>query len=66
MASKLIIPVKVPDDETGKDYAVKIDKAAWLLIEDLSKRTNRTRADIASRLIKYAYDNCEVSDGDAE
>lgn len=63
---KLIIPVKDPDEYGEQARVVKVNKKSMALIKELCAKTNRSQCDIASRLIEFAFDNCEVDDNGSD
>lgn len=63
MDEKLKIPVKSPDECGDQACAVKVSKKAMTLIKQLCAETNRSQCDVASRLIEFAFDRTEVTEG---
>lgn len=56
---KLVFKVSTPDTrECGP--VVRIKPSAAVLITDLMRRTGLSATQVASRMIEYAYKNCEV------
>lgn len=56
---KLIISV----DNGERDFGgmVRVDDKANALLEDLARKTKRSKAYIASRMIEFAYEFVEIS-----
>lgn len=61
---KLIISVV----EDGREYgnAIRINKKAHALLESISKRSGRSKAYIASRMIEFAFDYVAYEGEDEE
>ena len=66
MGDKLIIPKRDPNERTENTQPIRVSKKALALVNELCTDTNRTQTDIASRLIEWAYDHCEVIDNGYE
>lgn len=64
MSDKLIIEV----DNGERDYRLvtRISQKANALLEDVVKRSGRSKAYIASKLIEYAYDHVEYDCEESE
>ena len=60
MDEKLIIPKRDPNEKTDGTQVIRISKKAFALVNELCADANRTQTDIASRIIEWAYDRCEV------
>ena len=56
---KLIISVDNGEREYG--CMVRVDDKANALLEDLTRKTKRSKAYIASRMIEFAYEFVEIS-----
>lgn len=60
MEEKLRIPKRDPENRGEQIRIVRVSKKALALVNSLCAETNRTQHDIASRLIEWAYEHCEV------
>jgi len=61
MKEKLIINKKTLKGEDGyKTFSIRIKEETVLRLDELSKKTNRSRNELINILIDYAIDNCEV------
>ena len=58
---KLIISVDNGEREYG--CMVRVDDKANALLEDLARKTKRSKAYIASKMIEFAYEYTEISKG---
>nr|WP_297706782.1 ribbon-helix-helix protein, CopG family [uncultured Butyrivibrio sp.] len=62
-AKKLIISKKMPKGEDGyKTFSIRIKDELVADINNLSLETGRSRNELISILLKYAIDNCTISD----
>ena len=57
---KLIISVDNGEREPGN--IVRINDKANALIEDIAKKTKRSKAYVASKMIEFAYEFIEISE----
>ena len=64
MNDKLIIRQK--RDTYQAAVVVKVSPEAFAMVEDLCRRTGRSRTDIASRLIEWASERVEVRSDDED
>ena len=60
MNDKLLIEVDNGDRESGG--FVRISDKANALLENVAKRSNRSKSYVASRMIEYAFNHIEYSD----
>lgn len=56
----LYIPVRNPDDDRSAGRCIRVSDKAAALVDALCMNTNRTRQDVASRLIEWAFDRTEI------
>ena len=55
---KLIIPQSESAAQTTT--VIRLERKAFALIDLLSRKSGRSKADVASRMIEWAYDHTEV------
>lgn len=61
MKEKLIINKKAIKGEDGyKVFSVRIKDETIFKLEELAKKTNRSRNELINILIDYAIENCEI------
>ncbi len=61
MKEKLIINKKAIKGEDGyKVFSVRIKDETIFKLEELAKKTNRSRNELINTLIDYAIENCEI------
>ena len=61
MNEKLVINKKSFKGEDGyKTFSIRIKDETVAKLDELSKKTNRSRNELINILIDYAIDNCEV------
>ena len=61
MKEKLIIKKKTLKGEDGyKVFSIRIREETVAKLDDLSKRTGRSRNELINILLDYAADKCEV------
>ena len=61
MNEKLVINKKSFKGEDGyKTFSIRIKDETVTKLDELSKKTNRSRNELINILIDYAIDNCEV------
>lgn len=60
MTDKLIIPQNKDGDQTTT--VIRLSRKAFALIDQLSRKSGRSKSDVASRMIEWAYDHTEVED----
>lgn len=66
---KLIIQVTPQGTEFKNNVLVRISGKVNALLEDVAKRSGRTKSNIANMMLEYAYDNIqfvEATDGGKE
>lgn len=65
MPDKLIITR--PDDKAdGTGQMVRVSAKAYALLESLAKESGRSRSYIANKMIEFAFDRVEITDGEEE
>ena len=65
MSDKLIITR--PDDRTEREgKMLRISPKAYALLDSLAKESGRSRSYIAGKMIEYAFDRVEITDGETE
>ena len=63
MGDKLIINKKSLKGEDGhKTFSVRLSDETVERLNELSKKTNRSRNDLINMLLDYAMDYCEIHD----
>ena len=45
---------------------IRVNRKACAIVDQLCMETNRSRQEIASKLIEYAYEHCQVLEAEAE
>ncbi len=61
MKEKLVISKKsLRGDDGYKTFSVRIKEETVSNLDDLAKKTNRSRNELINILIDYAIENCEV------
>jgi len=61
MKEKLIISKKsLRGDDGYKTFSIRIKEETVSNLDDLAKKTNRSRNELINILIDYAIENCEV------
>ncbi|MCH5317010.1 MAG: ribbon-helix-helix protein, CopG family [Eubacterium sp.] len=61
MDEKLVISKKnLRGDDGYKTFSVRIKEETVNDLEELSKKTNRSRNELINILLNYAIENCEV------
>lgn len=58
----LIITRKPKGEDGHKTFSIRIKDETVLRLDDLSKKTNRSRNDLINMLLDYAMDYCEIHD----
>lgn len=62
MSKKLIIDKrKLKGDDGHKVFSVRLKEETVDMLDELAKRTNRSRNEIIGLLLEYALENCEVN-----
>ena len=65
MQDKLIITR--PDDKADSTgQMVRVSAKAYALLESLAKESGRSRSYIANKMIEFAFDRVEITDGEEE
>jgi len=59
---KLIITKKMKGDDGYKVFSVRIKDETVSRLDDIAKKTNRSRNDLINTLLDYAMDSCEIHD----
>lgn len=58
---KLVVRPKPPKGEDGyRTFSIRIKETLMDRIEDISKKTGRSRNELITLFLEYALDNCEV------
>lgn len=61
MKEKLIIKKKLLKGEDGyKTFSIRIKDETVNNLDDISKKTNRSRNELINILLDYAISNCEI------
>lgn len=60
--NKLVITKKLKGDDGHKTFSVRIKDETVERLDELAKRTNRSRNDLVNMLLDYAMDNCEAEE----
>lgn len=60
MAKKLTI--KVDNGERPESIVVRISDKSNALLEDIAKRTKRSKSYVANKFIEFAYEYVEISE----
>ena len=62
---KNLIITKKPKGEDGhKTFSIRIKDETVDRLDNIAKRTNRSRNDLINMLLDYAMDYCEIKDGE--
>ena len=61
---KLVITKKLKGDDGHKTFSVRIKEETVERLDDLARRTNRSRNDLVNMLLDYAMENCEAEEED--
>ncbi|MBQ7357911.1 MAG: ribbon-helix-helix protein, CopG family [Clostridia bacterium] len=56
----LVISKKLKGDDGHKTFSIRIKDETVERLDDLAKKTNRSRNDLINMLLDYAMDYCEV------
>ena len=59
----LIITKKLKGEDGHKTFSIRIKDETVERLDDIAKRTNRSRNDLINMLLDYAMDYCEIHDG---
>ena len=57
---KLIITKKLKGEDGHKTFSVRLKDETVARLDDIAKKTNRTRNDLINMLLDYARDYCEI------
>lgn len=57
---KLIISKRMKGEDGHKVFSVRLKDETVAELDDLVKKTNRSRNDLINLLLDYAIDHCEV------
>ncbi len=57
---KLIITKKPKGEDGHKTFSVRIKDETVARLDDIAKKTNRSRNDLINLLLDYAMDYCEI------
>ena len=58
----LIITKKLKGEDGHKTFSIRIKDETVERLDDIAKRTNRSRNDLINMLLDYAMDYCEIHD----
>ena len=61
---KLIITKKPKGEDGHKVFSIRIKDETLERLDEIAKKTNRSRNDLINMLLDYGMDNCEVCDKD--
>ena len=59
---KLIITKKLKGENGHKTFSIRIKDETVSRLDEISKKTNRSRNDLINMLLDYAMDYCEIHD----
>lgn len=57
---KLIITKKLKGDDEHKTFSVRLKDETVARLDDIAKKTNRSRNDLINTLLDYAMNYCEI------
>lgn len=57
---KLIITKKPKGDDGHKTFSIRIKDETVARLDEIAKKTNRSRNDLINTLLDYAMDYCEI------
>ena len=57
---KLLISKKLKGEDGHKIFSVRIKDETVARLDDIAKKTNRSRNDLINMLLDYAMDYCEI------
>lgn len=57
---KLIITKKLRGDDEHKTFSVRLKDETVARLDDIAKKTNRSRNDLINPLLDYAMNYCEI------
>ena len=58
----LIITKKLKGEDGHKTFSIRIKDETVERLDDIAKKTNRSRNDLINMLLDYAMDYCEIHD----
>ena len=61
---KLIITKKPKGEDGHKVFSIRIKDETLERLDEIAKKTNRSRNDLINMLLDYGMDNCEVCEKD--
>ena len=61
----LIITKKLKGDDGYKTFSIRIKDETVARLDEISKKTNRSRNDLINMLLDYAMNYCEIDDGNS-
>lgn len=56
----LIITKKPKSEDGHKTFSIRIKDETVARLDDIAKKTNRSRNDLINMLLEYAMDYCEI------
>jgi len=59
---KLIITKKLKGEDGHKIFSVRIKDETVERLDDIARKTNRSRNDLVNILLDYAMNNCSIED----
>ena len=59
---KLIITKKMKGEDGHKTFSIRIKDETLSRLDDIAKKSNRSRNDLINMLLDYAMDYCEIQD----
>ena len=57
---KLIITKKLKGEDEHKTFSIRLKDETVARLDDIAKKTNRSRNDLINLLLDYAMDYCEI------
>ena len=61
---KLVITKKLKGDDGHKVFSIRIKDETVARLDDIAKKTNRSRNDLINMLLDYAMDYCEIDEAE--
>ena len=61
---KLIIAKKTKGEDGHKTFSIRLKDETVERLDDIAKKTNRSRNDLINMLLDYAMDYCEIDESD--
>ena len=59
---KLVITKKLKGDDGHKTFSIRIKDETVARLDEIARKTNRSRNDLINMLLDFAMDYCEVSE----